>query len=173
MVYDVDDRKRVEDTRRHDLIGEMECTLADIVTGGQLYKRTLREKGMAHKNLYGEFNVRHYTLILASFPGLPRFFCSSVSVDNNTRMRKGGEMPPFRICVLLSTETGEQKKRSRPGNKATLIQGFCFLKVTAADALDDYFNNLDQVQFEFIIGCEILHALPIHFTRRAHKLFQS
>ena len=28
---------------------------------------------------------------LASFPGLPRFFCSSVSVDNNTRMRKGGE----------------------------------------------------------------------------------
>ena len=24
---------------------------------------------------------------LASFPGLPRFFCSSVSVDNNTRMR--------------------------------------------------------------------------------------
>ena len=29
--------------------------------------------------------------LLASFPGLPRFFCSSVSVDNNTRMRKGGE----------------------------------------------------------------------------------
>ena len=28
---------------------------------------------------------------VASFPGLPRFFCSSVSVDNNTRMRKGGE----------------------------------------------------------------------------------
>lgn len=46
VVYDVDDRKRVEDARRHDLIGEMECTLADIVTGGQLYKRTLRMKGM-------------------------------------------------------------------------------------------------------------------------------
>jgi len=45
VVYDVDDRKRVEDARRHDLIGEMECTLADIVTGGQLYKRTLRMKG--------------------------------------------------------------------------------------------------------------------------------
>ena len=29
---------------------------------------------------------------LASFPGLPRSFCSSaVYVDNNTRMRKGGE----------------------------------------------------------------------------------
>ena len=118
-------------------------------------------------------NVRHYTLLLASFPGLPRFFCSSVSVDNNTRMWKGGEKPPFRIRVLLSTETEEQKKRGRPGNEATLIQGFCFLKVTAADALDDYFNTLDQVQFEFIFGCEILHALPIHFTRRAHKLFQS
>ena len=28
---------------------------------------------------------------LASFPGLPCLFCSSVSVDNNTQMRKGGE----------------------------------------------------------------------------------
>ena len=67
---------------------------------------------------------------LASFPGLPRFFCSSVSVDNNTRMRKGGEKrgraaknaevsPPFHIRVLLSTETEEQKKRGRPGNEAT------------------------------------------------------
>ena len=34
---------------------------------------------------------------IASFPGLPRFFCSSVSVD---------------------TETEEQKKRGRPGNEA-------------------------------------------------------
>ena len=58
--------------------------------------------------------------ILASFPGLPRFFCSSVSVDNNIRIRKGGEKfsPPFRIRVLLSTETEEQKKRSWPGNEA-------------------------------------------------------
>ena len=46
MVYDVDNKVHVDDTRRHDLIGEMECTLADIVTGGQLYKRTLRMKGM-------------------------------------------------------------------------------------------------------------------------------
>ena len=28
---------------------------------------------------------------LASFPGLPRSFCSSVCVDNNTRMQKSGE----------------------------------------------------------------------------------
>ena len=29
-----------------------------------------------------------YLLVLASFPGLPRFFCSSVCVDDNTQMRK-------------------------------------------------------------------------------------
>ena len=46
VVYDVDDRKHVEDTQRHDRIGEMECTLADIVTAGQQYQRTLREKGL-------------------------------------------------------------------------------------------------------------------------------
>ena len=28
---------------------------------------------------------------VASFPGLPHLFCSSVSVDNNTRMQKGGD----------------------------------------------------------------------------------
>ena len=37
-------------------------------------------------------------------------------------MRKGGEKrgfsPPFSICVLLSMETEEQKKRGRPGNEA-------------------------------------------------------
>ena len=46
VVYDVDNKVRVDDIKRHDFIGEMECTLADIVTGGQLYKRTLRMKGM-------------------------------------------------------------------------------------------------------------------------------
>lgn len=46
MVYDVDNKARVDDTRRHDFIGEIECSLADIVTSGQLYKRTLRMKGM-------------------------------------------------------------------------------------------------------------------------------
>ena len=64
-----------------------------------------------------EYLRKWCALNVASFPGLPRFFCSSVSVDNNTRMRKGGEI---RIRVLLSTETEEQKKRGRPGNEATL-----------------------------------------------------
>ena len=47
---------------------------------------------------------------IALFPGLPHFFCSSVCIDNNTQMRKGG--------VSLSTQTKEQKKRGRPGNEA-------------------------------------------------------
>ena len=45
MVYDIDSRSAIEDVRRHDLIGELECTLADVVTAGQQYERTLREKG--------------------------------------------------------------------------------------------------------------------------------
>ena len=43
-VIDVDDKKHIDDISRHDLIGEMECTLADIVTAGQQYKRTLRDQ---------------------------------------------------------------------------------------------------------------------------------
>ena len=45
VVLDVDDRKHLDDVSRHDHIGSVECTLADIVTAGQQYKRTLREKG--------------------------------------------------------------------------------------------------------------------------------
>ena len=33
----------------------------------------------------------------------------------------GTHLPPFRIRVLLSTETEEQKKRGRPGNEATFV----------------------------------------------------
>ena len=61
------------------------------------------------------------TTISASLVPRPTpFFFSLVSVDNNTRMRNGS--PPFHICVLLSTETEEQKKRGRPGNEATSRQ---------------------------------------------------
>lgn len=68
VVYDVDDRKRVEDARRHDLIGEMECTLADIVTGGQLYKRTLRMKGMCmHQSCFPHASPIFY-LSIQDFP---------------------------------------------------------------------------------------------------------
>lgn len=45
VVYDVDDRNHVDDLNRHDLIGQMQCTLADVVTAGQQYSRTLRHQG--------------------------------------------------------------------------------------------------------------------------------
>ena len=52
--------------------------------------------------------------LLTSFPGLSRFFCSSVSVDNNTRMRKGGLplfSPPFCIRVLIINCQRKPKNR--------------------------------------------------------------
>ena len=45
VVYDIDNAKHVDDTKRHDLIGALECTLADVVAAGQQYKRNLRDKG--------------------------------------------------------------------------------------------------------------------------------
>ncbi len=45
VVYDVDDKRRVDDVSRHDLIGQVECNLAEVVTAGQQYSRTLRLPG--------------------------------------------------------------------------------------------------------------------------------
>lgn len=45
MVVDVDDQSRIDDIKRHDMIGELECALADLVTAGQQYERTLRLSG--------------------------------------------------------------------------------------------------------------------------------
>ena len=44
--YDVDDRKHIDDLSKQEIIGEMECTLAEIVTAGQCYRRKLRYKGV-------------------------------------------------------------------------------------------------------------------------------
>lgn len=44
-VYDVDDKKHVDDVKKHDIIGTVECTLAELVTAGQQYTRTLRHNG--------------------------------------------------------------------------------------------------------------------------------
>ena len=49
-VYDVDDKHHIDDTTRHDFIGTMECSLADIVAAGQQYKRTLRASGKYSHN---------------------------------------------------------------------------------------------------------------------------
>jgi hypothetical protein len=45
VVYDIDDPRHIDDKNKHDLIGELECTLADVVAAGQQYKRNLRDKG--------------------------------------------------------------------------------------------------------------------------------
>ena len=47
-------------------------------------------------------NLRHGTGV-ASFPGLPHSFCSSVCVDNNTRMRKS---VPRRLAIDERTRLG-------------------------------------------------------------------
>lgn len=44
-VYDIDSKKHIEDVSKHDFIGGLECSLADIVTAGQEYRRTLKDKG--------------------------------------------------------------------------------------------------------------------------------
>ena len=65
VVLDVDDRKHVDDVSRHDHIGSVECTLADIVTAGQRYKRTLRDKGIII------ITIRHRVIAM---------FCDSLSL---------------------------------------------------------------------------------------------
>ncbi len=44
-VYDVDSKHQVDNTSLHDFIGESFCTLADIVTAGKQYNKTLRQNG--------------------------------------------------------------------------------------------------------------------------------
>ena len=51
VVVDVDDRSKIDEIARHDMIGGLECALADLVTAGQQYERTLRlngERGNIH-----------------------------------------------------------------------------------------------------------------------------
>ena len=45
VVVDIDDKTKIDDISKHDMIGELECTLADLVTAGQQYERTLRLNG--------------------------------------------------------------------------------------------------------------------------------
>ena len=40
-VYDVDDKKHLDDLSRHDFIGEAKFTLAEVVAAGQVFKRRL------------------------------------------------------------------------------------------------------------------------------------
>ena len=74
VVYDIDNKKHIDDVSKHDLIGQVECTLADIVTAGQQYKRTLREKG---EQCGVCVCVWHRILVLPQFPGFcyPKALC--------------------------------------------------------------------------------------------------
>ena len=40
-VYDVDDKKHIDDLSKHDFIGEAKFTLADVVTAGQVLTKQL------------------------------------------------------------------------------------------------------------------------------------
>ena len=40
-VYDVDDKKHIDDLSRHDFIGEAKFTLGEVVAAGQVFTRRL------------------------------------------------------------------------------------------------------------------------------------
>ena len=52
VVVDVDDKSRIDEISRHDMIGELECALADLVTAGQQYERSLRLNGETPSHLH-------------------------------------------------------------------------------------------------------------------------
>ena len=45
-MYDVDDLKHIDNFKKQEIIGEIDCQLAEIVTAGQEYRRTLRLRGI-------------------------------------------------------------------------------------------------------------------------------
>ena len=74
-VYDVDDKHHIDDTTRHDFIGAMECSLADIVAAGQQYKRTLRVSGELLRTFRCNYKQIHRDSSLVPRP-LPIFHVS-------------------------------------------------------------------------------------------------
>ena len=50
-VYDVDDKKHLDDLTRHDFIGEATFTLADVVTSGTRLTKTLTSAGTYNEPL--------------------------------------------------------------------------------------------------------------------------
>ena len=45
VVYDVDDKHHVEDLSKQELLGTMECTLAEIMAAGEHLTKSLGLKG--------------------------------------------------------------------------------------------------------------------------------
>ena len=48
-VYDVDDKRHIDDLTRHDFIGEAKFTLGEVVSAGRVFTRRLTSVG---KNAY-------------------------------------------------------------------------------------------------------------------------
>ena len=46
VVYDVDSERHIDDLSRHDLIGEAEFTLADVISAGQVLAKALHKHGV-------------------------------------------------------------------------------------------------------------------------------
>ena len=67
------------------------CVLFAVPAATHMNRLFLRNSGSSKALLEWLLQYDTHMNYIASFPGLPRFFCSSVSVDNNTRMRKGSE----------------------------------------------------------------------------------
>lgn len=91
-VYDVDDKHNIDDIRRHDFIGAMECSLADIVAAGQQYKRTLRVSGKYVRSLlkveHMQFLVvEQLPLILMFVPDL-RTICHAFTLADANHLPK-------------------------------------------------------------------------------------
>ena len=51
VVYDVDSERHIEDLSRHDTLGEVEVTLADIISAGQTLSKSLKLKGKSPTGL--------------------------------------------------------------------------------------------------------------------------
>ncbi len=60
--YDADNKKEVDNLAKQELIGEVECTMAEIVTAGQKYERKLRLKGNLALNF--SFNTKKLLLLI-------------------------------------------------------------------------------------------------------------
>ena len=51
VVYDVDSERHIEDLSRHDTLGEVEVTLADIISAGQTLSKSLKLQGKSPTSL--------------------------------------------------------------------------------------------------------------------------
>ena len=51
-VYDCDDKKHIEDVSKQDYIGSAKFTLAEVLTGGEMLCKFLKNKGSSYSYIY-------------------------------------------------------------------------------------------------------------------------